>query len=105
MKKTLTISTVVLALGAGAAGIALAGPGGKGFDRLDADSNGVVTMEEAKAAGSKHFAKLDKDKSGGLTADEIGHTWHVARGLLTTRSTSLDTRRIRGVTIHQPVPL
>lgn len=40
-----------------------------------------------------------------LTADEIGHTWHVARGLLTTRSTSLETRRIRGVTIHQPVPL
>ncbi|KYH45657.1 PH domain-containing protein [Branchiibius sp. NY16-3462-2] len=40
-----------------------------------------------------------------LTADDIGHTWHVTRGLLTTRSTSLDTRRIRGVTIHQPVPL
>lgn len=75
MKKTLTISTVVLALGAGAAGIALAGPGGKGFDRLDADSNGVVTMEEAKAAGAKHFAKLDKDKSGGLSTDEMdrGH--------------------------------
>lgn len=40
-----------------------------------------------------------------LTADEVGHTWHVTRGLLTTRSTSLDTRRIRGVTINQPVPL
>ena len=40
-----------------------------------------------------------------LTADEVGHTWHVTQGLLTTRSTSLDTRRIRGVTINQPVPL
>lgn len=40
-----------------------------------------------------------------LTADDVGHTWHVSRGLLTTRSTSLDTRRIRGITIHQPVPL
>lgn len=40
-----------------------------------------------------------------LTADEVGHTWHVTRGLLTTRSTSLDTRRIRGITINQPVPL
>ena len=40
-----------------------------------------------------------------LTADDVGHTWHVTRGLLTTRSTSLDTRRIRGVTINQPVPL
>lgn len=40
-----------------------------------------------------------------LTADDAGGTWQVRRGLVTTRSTSLQTDRLRGLTIHQPVPL
>lgn len=40
-----------------------------------------------------------------LTADDAGGSWHVRRGLITTRATSLDIARVRGVTIHQPVPL
>lgn len=40
-----------------------------------------------------------------LTRDERGGTYHVSRGLLTTRATSLEIRRLRGVEVHRPVPL
>jgi putative membrane protein len=40
-----------------------------------------------------------------LTRDEAAHTFHVRRGLLTTRETSIDTGRLRGVEIHEPLGL
>jgi len=40
-----------------------------------------------------------------LTRDRQGGTYHVSRGLLTTRATSLEIRRLRGVEVHRPVPL
>ncbi len=40
-----------------------------------------------------------------LTRDGRGGTYHVSRGLLTTRATSLEIRRLRGVEVHSPVPL
>jgi len=40
-----------------------------------------------------------------LSRDDVGGTYHVSRGLLTTRATSLEIRRMRGVEIHRPVPL
>ncbi|HWC24274.1 MAG TPA: PH domain-containing protein [Flexivirga sp.] len=40
-----------------------------------------------------------------LTRDGRGGTYHVSRGLLTTRATSLEIRRLRGVEVHRPVPL
>ncbi|WP_265443769.1 PH domain-containing protein [Flexivirga meconopsidis] len=40
-----------------------------------------------------------------LTRDDAGGTHHVTRGLLTTRATSLEIRRLRGVALHRPVPL
>lgn len=40
-----------------------------------------------------------------LTRDGRGVTYHVSRGLLTTRATSLEIRRLRGVEVHRPVPL
>ncbi|RNI23904.1 PH domain-containing protein [Flexivirga caeni] len=40
-----------------------------------------------------------------LSRDSRGGTYHVSRGLLTTRATSLEIRRMRGVTVHRAVPL
>ncbi|WP_446666952.1 PH domain-containing protein [Flexivirga sp. B27] len=40
-----------------------------------------------------------------LSRDDRGGTYHVSRGLLTTRATSLEIRRLRGAEIHRPVPL
>lgn len=40
-----------------------------------------------------------------LTRDARGGTYHVSRGLLTTRATSLEIRRLRGVEVHRPAPL
>nr|WP_246336883.1 PH domain-containing protein [Flexivirga oryzae] len=40
-----------------------------------------------------------------LTRDDTGGTYHVSRGLLTTRATSLEIRRMRGVEIHRALPL
>ncbi|HET6154463.1 MAG TPA: PH domain-containing protein [Marmoricola sp.] len=40
-----------------------------------------------------------------LSRDEAAQTFHVRRGLLTTRETSIDTGRLRGVEIHEPLGL
>lgn len=40
-----------------------------------------------------------------LSRDSRGGSYHVSRGLFTTRATSLEIRRIRGVEIHRAVPL
>lgn len=40
-----------------------------------------------------------------LTRDVRARTFHIRRGLLTTRETSLDTGRLRGVEIHEPLGL
>lgn len=40
-----------------------------------------------------------------LTRSRGGETFHVARGLLTTRATSLEVRRLRGVEVHEAIPL
>lgn len=40
-----------------------------------------------------------------LSRDGAGGTYHVSRGLLTTRATSLEIRRMRGVEIHRSLPL
>lgn len=40
-----------------------------------------------------------------LTRHAEGGTLHITRGLLTTRATTLEERRLRGVELHQPLPL
>lgn len=76
--KTLVVASL-LAL---APMIALAGndghsPGGRGdmFKKLDTNGDGVVTKEEAQAAGAEGMAKrfdaMDLNKDGQLTQDEI----------------------------------
>ncbi len=40
-----------------------------------------------------------------LSRDTTGQTFHVRRGLLTTRETSIDVERLRGLEIHEPLGL
>lgn len=40
-----------------------------------------------------------------LTRNEVARTFHVRRGALTTRQTSIDLDRLRGVEIHEPLGL
>ncbi len=40
-----------------------------------------------------------------LSENRAGRQFHVARGLLTSRETSIDTDRVRGVEFHQPLGL
>jgi putative membrane protein len=40
-----------------------------------------------------------------LARDREGRSFHVSRGLLTTRETSLDSERLRGMEIHEPLGL
>lgn len=41
----------------------------------------------------------------GFRLSHGGGSWHVRRGLLTTRETSIDDERVAGVTLHQPLGL
>jgi putative membrane protein len=40
-----------------------------------------------------------------LSRDRAGRSYHVTRGLLTSRETSLDTTRLRGLEVHEPLGL
>jgi Ca2+-binding EF-hand superfamily protein len=46
------------------------GPG-KMIQKIDADSDGVVTKSEFMAAQEKRFAEMDADSDGKITADEM----------------------------------
>lgn len=48
------------------------GPGGKMFEKLDANSDGKVTVAEAQAGAQARFTALDKNKDGVVTQDELG---------------------------------
>jgi len=49
----------------------------KKFNKLDADKNGSISLEEFKAAAKnpdkadKQFAKLDADKNGSISLEEL----------------------------------
>ncbi|MEL7320228.1 MAG: calcium-binding protein, partial [Pseudomonadota bacterium] len=77
-KLTLIAAASVLALGG--AGIAVAkhhgkahdGQGHRGhqaasFEKADANGDGEITLDEAKAHGAERFAKMDADADGALT--------------------------------------
>jgi putative membrane protein len=40
-----------------------------------------------------------------LSRDRAGRSYHVTRGLLTARETSIETARVRGVEVHEPLGL
>ncbi|MFL6173774.1 MAG: PH domain-containing protein [Marmoricola sp.] len=40
-----------------------------------------------------------------LTRDDVARTYHVRRGALTTRETTIDVERLRGLEVHEPLGL
>ena len=83
MKKTTTLATVVAVTLMGSALCQAQDAPKKApnpqqkFEKLDADNNGSVSLEEFKAnaknpdAADKKFAKLDADKNGALSLEEF----------------------------------
>jgi hypothetical protein len=80
MKKTTTLATVVaITLMGSAVCHAQDSVKAKQFEKLDADKNGAVTLEEYKARSKKpdadaRFAKLDADKNGTVSLEEWSGT-------------------------------
>lgn len=74
MKKTnwLLISTLGTLAGVSVAAAHHGGPGGPGglFARLDANQDGVITIQEVEADANKLFAELDTNQDGKVTAEE-----------------------------------
>ena len=75
MKKTTTLATIVAVNLMGSA-LCHAQDKSKQFEKLDADKNGAVSLEEFKAMSKKpeladaRFARIDADKNGSLSLEE-----------------------------------
>jgi hypothetical protein len=75
MKKTTTLATVVAITLMGSA-VCHAQDKAKQFEKLDADKNGAISLEEYKAksktpdTADAKFAKLDADKNGSVSLEE-----------------------------------
>ena len=78
MKKTTTLATVVAVtlMGSALCHAQAADPKKKQFEKLDADKNGSISLEEFKAksktpdTADAKFAKIDADKNGSLSLEE-----------------------------------
>ncbi|MEO0871543.1 MAG: hypothetical protein AAFY19_06210 [Pseudomonadota bacterium] len=75
MRKHTLITTAVAAMALGGAGIALANHGadhrtGPGFEQADADGDGIITLDEAKAKSAERFAKMDANADGSLSRED-----------------------------------
>ena len=59
-------------------GTALAGErhGGRIFERLDGNNDGVVTFEEARAHADERFARKDSDGDGYIDGSEMHRERH-----------------------------
>jgi Ca2+-binding EF-hand superfamily protein len=78
MKKTTTLATVVAVtlMGSALCHAQAADPKKKQFEKLDADKNGLISLEEFKAksktpdTADAKFAKIDADKNGSVSLEE-----------------------------------
>ena len=78
MKKTITLATIVAVtlMGSALCHAQAADPKKKQFEKLDADKNGSISLEEFKAksktpdTADAKFAKIDADKNGSLSLEE-----------------------------------
>ena len=71
MRKTLIIASVAalgLAIGAASAG---EGRGGKHWDKLDADGDGKISLNEMSERQREFFADADADGNGALSKEEM----------------------------------
>jgi len=77
MRTRTIILAATAALGVGLAGAAVSAKGaagGKMFQKLDTDSNGTVSLEEARAGQNRWFARLDTDGDGMISREEFQAT-------------------------------
>ncbi len=89
MKKILLSSTIVVSLAAFGASLAYAQAGPQGgprgghrpsFEQIDANGDGVLTMDEFQALGQSGFADADTNGDGLLDADELAAAAARAQG-------------------------
>jgi len=77
MRTRTIILAATAALGVGLAGAAVSAKGaagGKMFQKLDADGNGTVNLEEARAGQNRWFARLDANGDGTISREEFQAT-------------------------------
>lgn len=67
-KYLLAASTAVLMA---AVAVAAPGMGGRGFDKLDANSDGSITRAEVDAQAAERFAKIDSNRDGFVSQAEM----------------------------------
>ena len=76
MKKLLILSSAALILSSSFAIASGHGAGKKSFQKLDLNSDGVITINEAKPKMKKYFARFDLDQNGKITKFEFDSRGH-----------------------------
>jgi len=76
MKKLLILSSAVLILSSSFSIASNHGVGKKGFAKLDLNSDGVITINEAKSKMKKYFVRFDLDHNGKVTKLEFDSRGH-----------------------------
>jgi len=76
MKKLLILTGVALSLSSSFAIASGYGTVKKGFEKLDLNSDGVITINEAKSKMTKYFARFDLDNNGEITKFEFDSRGH-----------------------------
>lgn len=74
MKRGMVLAIALLAASSSVA-LASEGKSGRWFDRLDTNSDGVITQTEMEARQSERFAKLDADGNGMISFEEYNATF------------------------------
>lgn len=79
MMKKLILPLLIAALAMPIAALACPGKGdskrGGHFQKMDANSDGVVTADEHATMAAQRFSKMDANGDGKVTADEMKQRW------------------------------
>jgi len=76
MKALITLSSIALILSSSFVIASGHGTNKKGFEKLDLNSDGVITINEAKSKMKKYFSRFDLDKNGKISKIEFTNRGH-----------------------------